>query len=184
MIRWTHATIALAVVAAVAIAAPAIGGQSATIVVKKKKLKTLIKKEVARQIAKAAGPAGTPGSTGSTGATGPAGSAAAYALINGAGGTVDSNLSSNITNANVTNPNVGVYCIGQLPFTPKNAVATPQATSTADTQDRIAQVLVTNLTPFGCAAGDHIRVQIVDLGDIGATAAGLVDNYFHVWIED
>jgi hypothetical protein len=181
-IRWTHATIALAVVAAVSIAAPAIGGQSATIVVKKKKLKKLIKKEVARQIAKATGPAGTPGSTG---ATGPAGSAAAYALINGAGGTVTSNLSSNITNANVTNPNVGVYCIGQLPFTPKNAVATPQATSTANTQDRIAQVLVSeNATPFGCAAGDHIRVQIVDLGVIGATAPGFVDNYFHVWIED
>jgi len=42
--RWSHVTIALALIAALAIAAPAIGGPS---------LKQLVKKEVSKQIAKA-----------------------------------------------------------------------------------------------------------------------------------
>jgi hypothetical protein len=63
-VRWSHVTIALALIAALAIAAPAIGGPS---------LKQLVKKEVAKQIAKAtgpAGPAGPPGANGANGANG------------------------------------------------------------------------------------------------------------------
>jgi hypothetical protein len=43
-VRWSHVTIALALIAALAIAAPAIGGLS---------LKQLVKKEVSKQVAKA-----------------------------------------------------------------------------------------------------------------------------------
>jgi hypothetical protein len=65
-VRWTHVTIALALIAALAIAAPAIGGPS---------LKKLVKKEVSKQIAKATGPAGPPGANGVNG------TARAYARV-------------------------------------------------------------------------------------------------------
>lgn len=71
--RWSHVAIALAVIAAGAIATPAIGGQGATIAVKKKTLKRLIRKEVAKQIGKATGPQGPQGLQGLQGAQGPQG---------------------------------------------------------------------------------------------------------------
>ena len=122
---------------------------------------------------------------GPPGASGINGSAAAFALIQG-NGSVDDAQSFNVTDANVTNPSIGVYCIGGLPFQPKSAVATPQATSALDTRDRIAAVLVSTAPaiPFGCAAGDLVRVQIIDNGVLGATAAGFANNFVQVWIED
>ena len=57
-VRWAHVTSALALIAALAIAAPAIGGPS---------LKKLVKKEVAKQIGKATGPPGSPGPAGANG---------------------------------------------------------------------------------------------------------------------
>ena len=125
------------------------------------------------------GPPGPPGASGING------SAAAFALIQG-NHSVNAAESFNVTDANVTNPSTGVYCIGGLPFQPKNAVATPQATSALDSRDRIAAVLVSTAPgiPFGCAAGDSIRVQIIDNGVLGATAAGFANNFVQVWIED
>ena len=87
-VRWSHVTIALALIAAVAIAAPAIGGSSATTAgtVSKKTLKKLIKKEVSKQIVKAkgpAGPAGPPGPAGTNGTNGVDGTARAYAVVHG-----------------------------------------------------------------------------------------------------
>jgi hypothetical protein len=81
-----------------------------------------------------AGPAGPKGATGATGATGPqglkgdtgaAGSAVAYARIE-ENGLVDLSKSKNVVSANVTHPAVGAYCFRGLPFTPQNAVASPQ----------------------------------------------------------
>jgi|SRR5262245_11678925 len=69
-VRWSLVAIALGALAAVAIATPAIGGQSATSAVKTKSLKKLVKKEVAKQIAKATGPAGSQGPKGDPGAPG------------------------------------------------------------------------------------------------------------------
>ena len=71
----------------------------------------------------AAGTPGTPGSPGSPGPPGPAGSAVAYAHVN-SDGTVDAGHSKNITQANVTHPQAGVYCFDNLGFTPNNVVAT------------------------------------------------------------
>jgi hypothetical protein len=68
--KWSHVAVALAVIAAGAIATPAIGGQGATIAVKKKALKRLIRKEVAKQIAKATGPQGPQGLEGPQGTQG------------------------------------------------------------------------------------------------------------------
>lgn len=71
-IRWSHGVIALALIAALAIAAPAIGGPS---------LKKLVKKEVAKQIAKATGSQGPPGANGTNGIDGAPGAARAYARV-------------------------------------------------------------------------------------------------------
>jgi hypothetical protein len=56
---------------------------------------------------------------------GPAGSAVAYARID-EDGSVDPALSKGIVNANVSHPAVGFYCLSGLPFTPHNAMVTPQ----------------------------------------------------------
>jgi hypothetical protein len=81
--KWSHVTIALAVIAAAAIVTPAIGEQSGTTAVTQKTLKKLIKKEVSKQIAKATGPqrpAGANGANGTNGANGD-GTARAYAVV-------------------------------------------------------------------------------------------------------
>jgi hypothetical protein len=58
-VRWSHVTIALAVIAALAIASPVFGLD--------KGIKKAIKKEVAKQIGKATGPPGPAGANGSDG---------------------------------------------------------------------------------------------------------------------
>ena len=68
-IRWSHVMIALAVIAAVAIAAPAFGGPSLKKVVKK-----AVKKEVTKQLAGKAGPQGAQGPRGPQGSPGVQGS--------------------------------------------------------------------------------------------------------------
>jgi hypothetical protein len=82
-VRWSHVTIALALIAAAAIAAPAIGGQGATTTMSKKTLKKLVKKEVAKQIGKAKGPGGPAGPPGPAGTNGIDGTARAYAVVHG-----------------------------------------------------------------------------------------------------
>jgi hypothetical protein len=67
--RWSHVTIALAVIAALAIASPALGLN----------IKKLVKKEVSKQIAKATGPPGANGINGINGVNG----------TNGADGTAE-----------------------------------------------------------------------------------------------
>jgi hypothetical protein len=74
--KWTHVTIALAAVVALAVmVTPAMGGPS---------LKKLVQKEVSKQIAKATGPAGAngaPGTNGVNGTDGVDGTARAYAHV-------------------------------------------------------------------------------------------------------
>jgi hypothetical protein len=97
--------IALALVAAVAVAAPAIGGPS---------LKKLVKKEVAKQIKKAQGPAGPVGPPGQDG------TARAGARIVGS----DASFSAGTAFGGIeaTKSAAGGYCI-RVPFTPRNIVA-------------------------------------------------------------
>jgi hypothetical protein len=65
--KWSHVVIALGLIAAIAIASPALGiGKS---------IKKAIKREVARQIARASGPAGADGANGTNG------TARAYARV-------------------------------------------------------------------------------------------------------
>lgn len=109
--RWSTITIALAVVVVVALVTPALGGPS---------LKSLVKKEVAKQISKATGPAGAAGATGTAGA---AGTARAYGLISSAGAV---SQSKNVTGVSSGGP--GVYCIAlaaSIDPSTTGAVATP-----------------------------------------------------------
>lgn len=72
------------------------------------------------------GPPGPQGPQGPQGEQGPAGTAAGYAAI-GPTGDVNEAKAFNITDANVTHPQAGVYCIGGLSFQPKVAVGNGQA---------------------------------------------------------
>ena len=63
-LTWTKVTLGLAVIAALALVSPALGGPS---------LKKMVRKEVAKQIDKATGPAGPAGNNGINGNTGPQG---------------------------------------------------------------------------------------------------------------
>jgi hypothetical protein len=150
-VRWSQVTIALALIAAAAIAAPAIGGSSATtaVTVSKKTLKKLIKKEVSKQIAKATGPSGPQGPTGPSGSQGPAGTARAYAVINPTNCTATPGSCGLIKAKNVVGarrPQQGFYCVtvgaginrltdghmagvewGETPGVPGNASAMPFA---------------------------------------------------------
>jgi hypothetical protein len=113
-VRWTHATIALAMIAAVTIAAPAIGGPS---------LKKLVKKEVAKQIGKATGPpgpAGPVGPPGTNGVDGIDGTARAYATVtpHGTAGTctrgptgTGCTFSRSKGVSTVTREFQGIYCV-------------------------------------------------------------------------
>lgn len=72
----------------------------------------------------ATGATGAKGATGATGATGAPGEAVAYALVH-PDGTVDPEHSKNVTSANVSHPQTGVYCFHDLSFTPLSVVASP-----------------------------------------------------------
>jgi hypothetical protein len=90
----------------------------------KKALKTANAAKDAADLALAKG--GPPGPKGATGAPG---SALAFARVLNAAvdgtDTVDETKSKGVADANVTHPTTGDYCFYNLPFTPKNAVATP-----------------------------------------------------------
>jgi hypothetical protein len=121
-VRWTNVTIALALIAALVIAAPAFGGPS---------LKKLVKKEVAKQIAKATGPAGPQGPSGINGVDGTDGvdgTARAYArVLTSCPGDIPAPcpISRAKGVASATEVATGVYCI-DAPSIPSD---TPAAVS-------------------------------------------------------
>jgi hypothetical protein len=84
---WTQVTIALAVIAALAIASPVFGGSKGT--------KKAIKKEVARQIGNARGPVGPAGAPGASGAD--ATKLFAFILDNGSAATAEVAYGSGVT---------------------------------------------------------------------------------------
>jgi hypothetical protein len=119
----------------------------------------------------AAGPAGPAGATGPPGPTGPAGTALAFARIT-ADGTVDTANSKGFPPAVVSHPATGYYCISNLGFTPRNAVA-----SAGDAGTAIAAVVA--LGPVGpCGPDRQITVGMFDAD--GAEA----DNDFMININN
>jgi hypothetical protein len=129
---------------------------------------------------------GPPGADGEDGQDGAPGEAVAYGRI-GAGGAVAAEFSSNFTQANVTHPAPGLYCIGGLTFTPKSVVGTGisgiDQVGNPTSVDTLITVTVSTpgaTFPLGCAETDTVRVRTI------AAAAGtaLVDRGFNIWFED
>ena len=153
-IRWSHGLLALAVIAALAIASPAIGGPS---------LKKLVKKEVAKQISKATGPAGPAGANGANGANGTDGTARAYAFVHSHAGNPCAPIctfdrSKGITG--VTHPGAGQYCIdapGIDPASVPPAVTTEWQLTTGPEGNAIAMALA---AATDCPAGQfEVRTE-------------------------
>jgi hypothetical protein len=111
---WLQLGVAMALTLTLAVVSPAIGGPS---------LRSLVKQEVAKQVASVskakgkrgpAGPQGPAGANGANGANGAPGTARAYGLVTSQSGVACSpnctlSLSSGISN--VTRTGVGLYCV-------------------------------------------------------------------------
>jgi hypothetical protein len=95
-----------------------------------------------------AGPGGPQGPKGDTGAAGPG---VAFARVE-ENGTIDAARSSGIGAMTVSKVGTGLYCIANLPFTPRSAVASPQG----------AQLTINTFigTFVGCPAGTQISAQM------------------------
>jgi hypothetical protein len=137
------------------------------------------------------GAPGTPGTPGTNGTNGTNGTAVAYATL--VGETVFD--AKNIADANVDNPAQGVYCLKNLGFTFKTAVATvfgpSAATPTPGNWDRFATVYT---EPAGfvngntlCPAGTQAEVTIYDVGQAiaaGGPPATFAAGPVTIWFDD
>jgi hypothetical protein len=126
--KWSTVVIALALVASLAIAAPAIGGLS---------LKKLVKKEVSKQLAGKSGPQGPTGPAGADG-TAKAGARVVGSDASFSPGTAFGGIEAAKSAA-------GGYCI-RVPFTPKNVVVT------VSDNTKHARAQLTALGGFGSCA--------------------------------
>jgi hypothetical protein len=112
-----YAVIGLALIAALAIASPSLGGPS---------LRSLVKKEVKKQLKGKTGPQGPAGAAGGAGATGAAGSARAYGRVDGnASSPCAPNCQLTISKgiASVTHTATGVYCVAVPGIADTDAIA-------------------------------------------------------------
>jgi hypothetical protein len=125
--KWSTVVIALALIAVLAIASPALSVS----------IKKLVKKEVAKQISKAQGPAGPQGPPGPAGADG---TAKAGARVVGSDASFTSGTAFGGIEA--VKDAAGGYCL-KVPFDPKNVVVTV----TGNTKH--AQAQLTRLGGFG-----------------------------------
>jgi hypothetical protein len=111
------------------------------------------------------GPQGEQGLQGAQGDQGPAGSAAGYAAIDAAG-NVNEAKAFNITDANVTHPQTGVYCIGGLPFQPKVAVGNGQAGLMSSPDPAVVVI----------PSSERTLVQVQTLDPSGGTFLGVCET--------
>jgi hypothetical protein len=163
----------VALVALVALGGTAVGGAAVNALTKqeKKQVKRISKKQARKQARKLdkriellPGPKGDPGT------------AAAYAHVRD-DGTVVTSESQNITDADISHPETGVYCVSGPGFKIRHAQVTPEAYSTQTVHDRVAEILLES--PFGCPSGTDLRVQIHDI-----SLNALVDHWFYLLLED
>ncbi len=126
------------------------------------------------------GQKGDRGDKGEKGDQGSAGSAVAYALID-SGGTVISEESRNITQANVDPDTVaGTVCFTGLPFTPRNVMVSADGIESGGQKDVIASSSVSvggTIVTLDCQGKVHVNTFDVSSG-------ALADRAFHVWFED
>jgi hypothetical protein len=124
------------------------------------------------------GKEGKEGSPGEQGEEGAPGTALAYATILN-GQVSEFSGSFNLTNANVTNPATGIYCLSGLPAG-TNAVIAGSANLGTGENDIIVSASYDTRTPpslDGCP-GAEARVRTFDV-----SAAALANATFNVWFE-
>ena len=146
--KWIHVVIALGVIAALAIASPVFGVS----------VKKLVKKEVAKQIAKATGPVGPPGTNGTNGTNGTDGTARAYARV-------VSHVSDDCTGgctldhskgiSSVNRLNAGEYCV-RAPGIDANSVSAAVTVEYGTTSAPKGNASA--MTSFSSCAPDGFRV--------------------------
>jgi hypothetical protein len=160
----------LAAIAVFAIASPALGGPS---------LKSLVKKEVKKQLAGKTGPAGTNGTNGLNGA---AGTARAFAFVDHfpCNAPPDDNCGVNSTSkgiSSVVQKSVGKFCITVPGLSPDVA----PAVATADffnsfPSDNTHYVMTAGNTSGSCATGQY-EVEAFD-PDVGGDTGLNLDTSF------
>jgi hypothetical protein len=155
--------LALGAIATLAIVSPALGGPS---------LKSLVKKEVAKQIGKARGPAGTAGAAGANGANGAdggAGTARAYAHVFPCStASCGFELSKGVTQ--VTRLATGHYCV----TAPGISSATETAAATVEWQNTTApRGNADAQIGLGCTGGEfEVRTERQPSTTVCTTVAG------------
>jgi hypothetical protein len=173
----THPRAALAVAAIAAIAtalvvAPALGGPS---------LKSLVKKEVSKQIAKATGPQGPAGANGTNGTNGVNGTARAYATVT-PDGTTNCNPNCQISKSkgvtNVTNIGSGDYCV----FAPGIDAASVSAVAAVNWNLTTNPEGNASANPQAACAGGGFGVQTDRIPSAGGPAASADDVGFNIII--
>lgn len=125
--------------------------------------------------------------------TGPAGTADAFARI-AADGTVNTAVSKGVTDANVSHPATGIYCLRDLSFQPKIAVGNGAASIRIDGTDVSAvgydTIVTTNVVFVNANAflafcdtdvGDHMATVRIYVAQAGV---GLVDRPFSILLDD
>jgi len=109
-----------------------------------------------------AGPAGPAGAAGPAGPTGPAGAAKAYARVL-SGGDVDDPRARGITDAGVSKPAAGVYCI-DIEGGAVNVVATLDAAGASG--EIRGSTLLTD-----CPSGKEVEIHTADSAGVAADRA-------------
>jgi hypothetical protein len=115
------------------------------------------------------GPRGFVGPQGPAGPQGEAGTAVAFARVDSNGAI---SLEKNITQANVSHPSTGIYCIGGLTRRPVNLVASPGTNG-----DALSEIVMLG-GPGACAAMANLQAAVL-LYDINGL---LADNDFMMTI--
>jgi hypothetical protein len=161
------------VLVALAIASPALGGPS---------LRSLVKKEVKKQLAGKTGPAGTNGTNGTSGTNGANGSARAFAYVDHfvCNAPPDDNCGVNATSKGVSavvQKSVGKFCLTVPGLSPDVA----PAVATADffnsfPSDNSHYVMTAGSTSGSCAAGQY-EVEAFD-PDVGGDTGLNLDTSF------
>jgi hypothetical protein len=139
------------------------------------------------------GAAGQKGADGINGTNGAPGTAVAYGTLSGP--TVFD--AKNITNANVTYPTQGVYCVKGLTVGFKSAIATPTGpgyiSNATYEWDKVANIYTEpNGFPAGtsslCPAGTQVMVTLYDIGaaiiDGTGRPGGFASGSVTIWLED
>jgi hypothetical protein len=162
-LRLGRIAVTLGVTIAVIAVAPALGGPS---------LKKLVKKEVAKQIAKATGPQGPPGTTGANGADGTARAYARVVAQTSVSCSPDCDTSNSKGISNVTRLGTGDYCVHAPGIDAREvaAVTSVEFSSTSAPEGNASAIATGNCDTTG------FQVVTQPIPTTGTPAAAAADN--------